>query len=234
MAREGILLVARAVGDPVRLAILDRLLDGPATVAGLVAGTGATQPNVSNHLAVLRGADLVRAERNGRTAVYRLRGREVSALLRSLTRAAAVDPRRPSPPHPLALARSCYDHTGGLLGVAILDGLVRRGALGSPHGAGSDIGLGPRSEEVFSALGVDPEATGRRRFAFGCLDWTERRPHLGGALGAALLDRLVEAGWVVRMPGTRALEVAAGGRRALGRVLGVRVDLRGPDGRSLS
>jgi DNA-binding transcriptional ArsR family regulator len=235
MPNERILQVARAVGDPVRVAILERLLDGPATVAELVAGIGATQPNVSNHLAVLRGADLVRAARNGRTAVYRLRGREVRALLRSLMRAAGVGDRRPLPPHPLAVARSCYDHAAGLLGVEILDGLVRRGALRSPHGGRGDVGLGPRLDRMFAALGVDPAATKRsRRFAFECLDWTERRPHLGGALGSAVLARLLEAGWVVRMPGTRALEVTAGGRRALRRKLGVRLDVRGPEVRSLS
>src|ERR671915_794193 len=136
MASDDALRVAQAVAEPVRLAILERLLNGPATVADLVARTGATQPNVSNHLAVLREAGLVRAVREGRTAVYRLRGRDVASLMRSLARAAGGAGPRPSPSHPLAVARSCYDHPAGLLGVEILDGLVRGGALEPPRGAG--------------------------------------------------------------------------------------------------
>jgi DNA-binding transcriptional ArsR family regulator len=235
MARDEALRVAQAMAEPVRLAILERLLDGPATVADLVVRTGATQPNVSNHLAVLREADLVRAERKGRTAVYRLRGREVSSLMRSLAHAAGGGVRRPSPSHPLAVARSCYDHPAGRLGVEILDGLVRRHALEPPRGAGRDIRLGRHADEVFRSIGVDPGVAGgqRRRLAFGCLDWTERRPHLGGALGSAVLARLEEAGWVERIPGTRALTVTHGGRRKLRRALGVSL-AQGPEGRSLS
>jgi DNA-binding transcriptional ArsR family regulator len=227
--------MTQALAEPVRLAILGRLLDGPATVADLVARTGATQPNVSNHLAVLREADLVRAERKGRTAVYRLRGREISSLMRSLARAAGGGGRRPSPSHPLAVARSCYDHPAGLLGVQILDGLVERQALEPSRGAGRDIRLGRNADEVFVGMGVDPVAAGRkrRRLAFGCLDWTERRPHLGGALGSAMLTRLVYAGWVERIPGTRVLAVTDGGRRKLRRALGVSL-AQGPEGRSLS
>jgi DNA-binding transcriptional ArsR family regulator len=235
MARDEALRVAQAMAEPVRLAILERLVDGPATVADLVAHTGATQPNVSNHLAVLREANLVRAVREGRTAVYRLRGRDVSSLMRSLARVAGGAARRPSPSHPLAVARSCYDHPAGLLGVEVLDGLVRRHALEPPRGAGRDMGIGPRADEVFRSMGVDPGAAGghRRHFAFGCPDWTERRPHLGGALGAALLERFEDAGWVERVPGTRALTVTDGGRRYLRRTLGVRL-AQGPAGRSLS
>jgi DNA-binding transcriptional ArsR family regulator len=235
MASDDALRVAQAVAEPVRLAILERLLNGPATVADLVARTGATQPNVSNHLAVLREAGLVRAVREGRTAVYRLRGRDVASLMRSLARAAGGAGPRPSPSHPLAVARSCYDHPAGLLGVEILDGLVRGGALEPPRGAGRDIRLGPRADEVFRSIGVDHGAAARqrRRLAFGCLDWTERRPHLGGALGSAVLARLEEAGWVERIPGTRVLAVTGGGRRKLGRALGVRL-AQGAEGRSLS
>jgi DNA-binding transcriptional ArsR family regulator len=225
MAKDEDLRVAQAMAEPVRLAILERLVDGPATVADLVGRIGATQPNVSNHLAVLRDADLVRAVREGRTAVYRLRGRDVSSLMRSLARVAGGAAGRPSPSHPLAVARSCYEHPAGLLGVEVLDGLVRTHALEPPRGAGRDITLGPHGDEVFRSIGVDPTAAGRqrRRFAFGCLDWTERRPHLGGALGAALLERFEDAGWVERVPGTRTLTVTDGGRRYLRQALGVRL-----------
>jgi len=106
--------------------------------------------------------------------------------------------------------------------VAVLDALVRKQALGPP-GPGGAIDLGPGADRVFHALGVDPAeaAKARRRFAFACLDWSERRAHLGGSLGAALLDRLLASGWVVRQPGTRALLVTTEGRRGLRRTLGV-------------
>jgi DNA-binding transcriptional ArsR family regulator len=138
MANFEALRVARAMAEPVRLAILERLVNGPATVADLVAATGATQPNVSNHLAVLREANLVRAVRKGRTAVYRLRGPEVSSLMRSFSRAAGGTGRRPSPSHPLTVARTCYDHVAGDEGVirnAAFEGCVIKGpAVVVPQG----------------------------------------------------------------------------------------------------
>ncbi len=175
--------MARALGDPFRLDILALLLAGPATVAEIVAATGSTQPNVSNHFAILR---------------------------------------KPAPSSPMAEARSCYDHMAGRLGVGVLEALIRPGALGAP-GPDGIVDLGPAAAQVFQALDVDTAAAARarRRFAFACLDWTERRAHLGGALGAALLDRLLQAGWVARQPGTRALLVAGSGRRQLRRILGI-------------
>jgi hypothetical protein len=129
---------------------------------------------------------------------------------------------RPAPASPLAEARSCYDHLAGHLGVAVLEALVRNSAL-APPGPSGVIDLGPKGVEIFDALRVDPgrAAKARRRFAFACLDWTERRAHLGGALGAELFSRFLEWGWLARQAETRALLVTGKGRRGLRRTLGI-------------
>jgi DNA-binding transcriptional ArsR family regulator len=214
--------VARALGEPLRLEILGRLLAGPATVTELVSETGSTQPNVSNHLATLRRERFVRGESRGRQVRYRLAGPPVAQLVEALTSLTGSRANRPAASSPLAEVRSCCDHLAGRLGVMVLDALVARGGLApaGPHGV---IDLGPRAEEVFGALGVDvaTAAKARRRFAFGCLDWTERRVHLGGSLGAELLGSVIERGWLARQAGTRALLMTAAGRRGFRRVLGI-------------
>jgi DNA-binding transcriptional ArsR family regulator len=219
--------VAAALADPVRLAVMRRLLHGPATVAEFVAETGTTQSNVSNHVSVLRGSGLVRSERQGRRTLYRVASHSVAQLVEALVAVAGTE-HRPAVPAPIALARTCYDHLAGRLGVGMLEAWWRKRALGRPGSAGA-LDLGPAGPLVFASLGVDlgPAIAGRRRFAYACLDWTERRAHVGGALGAAVRERAVEAGWVVPQPGTRAVLLSTSGRRALHRLLGLRMDDRG-------
>jgi DNA-binding transcriptional ArsR family regulator len=210
--------LAKALGDPLRVRILARLIDGPGTVTDLVTLTGSGQSNVSNHLAILRGAGLVRSARTGRQMHYELAGPETAQLVEALMTIGGPL-GRPAPPSPIAEARRCYDHLAGRLGVQLLDGLVELGAL-ARSGRGDAIDLGPDGR-VFDRLGVDPARAAqarRRRFAYACLDWTERRPHLGGALGAEVYRRLVEAGWLVPQKGTRAVLPTAAGRRALRRL----------------
>jgi hypothetical protein len=131
--------------------------------------------------------------------------------------------RAPAPPAPLAVARTCYDHLAGVLGVQILDGLFAAGALTRPDRSTGEVLVARRAVRVFEELGVDVghAAAGRRRFAFGCRDWTERRPHLGGSLGAAICRRFFDAGWVVRPGDTRAVLLTREGREVLTEVLGV-------------
>lgn len=214
--------LARALGDSTRIRILARLLHGPATVVDLVAHTGSSQPNVSNHLAVLKDEGLVRGERTGRQVRYRLATTSVAQLVEAIGAVSGTGAGRPPPASALAEARTCYDHVAGRLGVAVLEALVREGAVGPPS-RGGIIDLGPRAAKGFERLGVDvARATkARRRFAFACLDWTERRAHLGGALGAEVARRLIEAGWVQRQEGTRALLITSKGRRGLERTLGI-------------
>ena len=218
------LALAQALADPLRLAILHGLMGGPAAVSEIVSATGEAQSKVSNHLALLRQRGLVRATRVGRQIVYELRDASVGRLVESLSAVAGASRPAVRKSAPIVNARTCYDHLAGRLGVAVFDALAARRAIVPPEAPGRPVELGPAAAETFRVLGVDPAALRRerRRFATACLDWTERRPHLGGALGAALWAKSVERGWVVRRPGTRAVILTDAGRRALHRTLGIR------------
>lgn len=235
--RERVVALTQALADPLRYAMLRELMGGPATVSELTALTGATQPNISNHLALLRARGLVRATREGRQMRYDIHDPVVAGLIEALA-AAAGAPKRPAAERvtpPLARARLCYDHLAGEVGVALYDALVARGALrlaGSTAptragagraGSSATVEFGPTGEEIFAGLGVAAAEARRtkRRFAYACVDWTERRPHLGGALGAALCAAALARGWVVRQPATRAVIVTDAGWQALHERLGV-------------
>ena len=224
-ASPRMLAITQALSDPLRLAVLQHLMAGPATVSELMMVTNAEQSRLSNHLAILRERNLVRATRQGRQMIYELRDAAVGRLVESLAQITGA-PRRTAKSAPIARARTCYDHLAGRLGVALFGAFVDRLALRAQGSGRDDIELGPRAERVFGALGVDLIAVKaeRRRLATACLDWTERRPHLGGALGAALWAELVTRGWITRRPGTRAVVVTAAGRRGLRRTLGVTLD----------
>jgi DNA-binding transcriptional ArsR family regulator len=217
--------VAQALADPVRFRIMERLTDGPAAVSELVALTGETQPNVSNHLAVLRTGGLVAVTRIGRQHVYEVANPAVGHLVESLGVIAGREPAKLKMSPSLARARTCYDHLAGRLGVAIFDTLVARRAIVHPaERYRGPVVLGPAGHTVFGGLGIDLDEVRRerRQFATACGDWSERRAHLGGALGAALWVETLERGWVVRKPGTRIIAVTPKGRRGFERELGVR------------
>jgi DNA-binding transcriptional ArsR family regulator len=217
--------IAQALGDPIRFKILERLTDGPAAVSELVLVAGEAQSNVSNHLAVLRDRGLVNATRIGRQRVYEVADPSVSQLIESLAMIAGRGPERVQMSPALARARTCYDHLAGRLGVAIFDTLVARGAIEHPaERYRGPIRLAPAGAKVFEALGVDVEEAHRerRQFATACGDWSERRAHLGGALGAALWVRTLERGWVVRKPGSRIIVVTDKGRRGFAKEFGIR------------
>ena len=206
---------AQAFADVTRMRILQLLLEGEATVSDIVTRLGVPQPRASTHLAFLRQVGLVSVDRLGRQRVYRPDAARIEAVL-----AALRTPTPTTPPRSLQAvrqvrrntamrqARTCYDHLAGVAGVQLLDAMLRRGWLelneheGNPR---SLYRLTPQGTQALSARGVDVVQAHktRRRFAFGCLDWTERRAHLGGALGAALLEALVRAGMVQRQPQSR-------------------------------
>lgn len=220
-----VLAITQALSDPLRLSVLHHLMSGPATVSELMMVTTAGQSRLSNHLAVLRAGNLVRATRQGRQIIYELRDAAVGHLVESLAQIARP-PRRTTKSAPIARARTCYDHLAGGLGVVLFAALIDRGALRVRGSEPNVVELGPRAEQLFGQLGVDLRAAKleRRRLATACLDWTERQPHLGGALGAALWAELVARGWIVRRPGTRAVIVTPAGSRGLRRTLGVRLE----------
>jgi len=216
--------IAQALADPVRFRIVERLADAPAAVSELVLLSGESQSNVSNHLAVLRAQGLVTVTRIGRQRVYEVADPSVGQLVESLGMIAGRGSERLKLSPPLARARTCYDHLAGRLGVAIFDTLVARRVILHPAARyRGPVVLGPAGERVFGSLGVELDEVHRerRQFATACGDWSERRAHLGGALGAALWVQTLEHGWVVRKPGTRVIVVTPKGRRAFERDLGV-------------
>jgi hypothetical protein len=126
----------------------------------------------------------------------------------------------------LATARTCYDHLAGRLGVSLFDALVAAGAIAPPEVPGGPVALGAHAPAVFGGLGIAlvEVRRARRRFATGCLDWTERRPHLGGALGAAVWAEAMARGWIVRQPGGRAVRVTPAGQDGLRQWLGLQLE----------
>ena len=211
--------VGRLLGDEARAAILTALADGSERPAReLAALARVSPPTASAHLAKLVEHGLLAARRHGRHRYFRLAGPEVADALEAL---AAIAPPRPvrtlregAASVALRQARMCYDHLAGSLGVALADVLVERDVLREQDGAYT---LGPRGAETLAMLGVDVEAAARRRrvFARPCLDWSQRRSHVGGALGAALADGFFERGWLERLPSGRAVRVTPAGRRGL-------------------
>jgi DNA-binding transcriptional ArsR family regulator len=212
---EPVVAIARVLTHRVCLRLIDELEAGEATVSDLSARLGEPQPSISSHLGLLRGAGLVEAEARGRQRAYRLRGAapaEALSTLRSLAEQvgarddAPLSAEKPADA-PIRLARACYDHLAGRAGVELLDRLVACAWL-APAGEGeyevTDLG-----RERLAGVGVDVEAArrARRRFAFACPDWTEHRPHLGGALGAAIFRALDSSGHVRRQPGSRVVRV---------------------------
>ncbi len=218
--------LAQALADPLRLVMLQHLMEGPATVSELQSLTGESQSKVSNHLALLRERDLVRATREGRQIIYSLRDASVGQLVESLTVVAGMIPAKLWKSPQLIAARTCYDHLAGRYGVALFDALLAQEAIKEPVEMHAEVELGSRGEEVFGKLGLNLSALRRerRRFAFACPDWTERHPHLGGSLGAALWVLCVERGWMVKQPGTRAIIVTDLGKQKLREQFGIQME----------
>lgn len=208
--------IAAAIGDPARARMLCSLLDGHAhtsTELAVVAGVSASTASV--HLSRLRAASLVQLFAQGKHRYYSLRSPDVAGVLEGLCVLAGPGSRfTPSTPSRLRAARTCYDHIAGIFGVAIHDRFHASGWL-TIGDRGYD--LTSRGVEGLEALGIDVEHTRalRRRFAFACLDWSERRPHLGGALGAALLALLRKKKWVTGDLDSRALTITRIGQREL-------------------
>ena len=210
------------LADPLRLRVVDRLsVAGPATVSELACEAGVPMPQLSNHLRRLREAGVVRVERTGRQAVYEVADPGVEALipmLDSITGRIAGPPERGG-----AESRTCYRHLAGPLGVELYRALRERRAV-APRPDGI-VELGPDAGPAFGALGVatDPDLGDRRRFAFECLDATERAPHLAGAMGYRVAEALVGRRWVEPVAGVRTVRVTAAGARGLRRTLGAKV-----------
>lgn len=221
---------ASLVGDPARANMLAALMDGRALTASELARAASVAPQTaSGHLARLTEAGLLAMERQGRHRYHRLASPAVARMLEGIMAVAAEG--RPAAPRRLVTgprdralraARTCYDHLAGRLAVDIADAMVARGHLEMSADGGS---LTPEGLGFLRDLGVSLEAgrPGRngRVFCRPCLDWSERRPHVAGAVGAALCAHCFARGWVRRTEGSRALLVTQGGRRDLRALFGV-------------
>lgn len=210
--------LAGLIGDPARMSMLDALMDGRAlTAKELAYYAGITPQTASSHLAKLTHAGLTSLEKHGRNRFYRLASERVAEALEAMMVLAShrKPARRQLSPalEALRVARTCYDHLAGALGVSLTDAMVHKGVL---MPSGKDFTVAEWGRTFFAELGVDVERAHRHRRAFArqCLDWTERRVHLAGALGAALATRCLELNWVLPNDEGRALQVTPEGRQA--------------------
>ena len=201
---------AALVGDPARANILCALLDGRAlTASELAYAAHVTPQTASGHLGKLARAHLLVPAQQGRHRYFKLAGRHVAAMLESISTVAAIAPPRLRPiriDDAMRDARMCYDHVAGRLGVVMADALREHGHVEFAEDGGI---VTPSGEAFFGKLGVDLSAArqSRRVFCRPCIDWSERRAHLAGSVGAALADRLMELRWIARKRDTRALTI---------------------------
>jgi DNA-binding transcriptional ArsR family regulator len=222
-AQPDVVPTASLIGEPTRAAMLTALLDGRAlTATELAARAGVTPPTASAHLAKLVAGGLLALEAQGRHRFFRIASSDVAGVLEALaglSQPASSEHTLEAPlPSGIGFARTCYDHLAGWLGVALRDALLAQEVLCE---VGAEHVVTPHGGRWFAAFGVDlhPARRGRRPFALRCLDWTERRPHLAGALGAALLAHLIERGWLIRQPSERTLTLTPAGRDGFAREL---------------
>jgi DNA-binding transcriptional ArsR family regulator len=238
--------VAALFADRTRARVLMALSDGRALPASVLAAeAGVTAQAASAQLSRLQAAGLLAVEQSGRHRYYRLATGQVTAILEALAQLAPAQPvrslRQSTRAAALRSARACYDHLAGRLGVQLTQALIEHRALAPTDGipdtrrrAGDRLSsqlaehpwvLGPSAVEVFAGLGVSSDRLAarpsRRPLLRFCLDWSEQRHHLAGQLGAEVLTALLDAGWVTRAQGQRAIQLTPAGRRALTGRLGL-------------
>jgi DNA-binding transcriptional ArsR family regulator len=223
--------VAALMGEPARASMLQLLMDGRAhTASDLALTAGVTAQTASGHLARMVEAHLLAARAQGRNRFYRLASPDVAHAIESLMALAGARAEPASKnaawrrDPDLRFCRTCYDHLAGQIGIAVTDSLTQHGHL-EPMGP-RDWRLTPSGELFCERLGVDlagAKRAGSRHFARQCLDWSERRPHIAGALGAAIADTFFKKGWTERMRRGRTVRLTDSGRRALSRDFGAAV-----------
>lgn len=222
--------VGALMGDPSRASMLMALMSGEAlTATELAYRAGIALPTASGHLAQLVDGGLLAVAKQGRHRYYRLAGPAVAHAVETMSELAIEvfpTPRRRVMPEdaPLRRARTCYDHLAGRLGVALAEGLVQRRVLRRADGELALVRRGS-GEALLNSWSIDVAELEceRRPIVRTCIDWTERRPHLAGALGAAIVDRFLETGWIRRRRDDRAVSVTPLGQRRLREELGVTI-----------
>jgi DNA-binding transcriptional ArsR family regulator len=213
--------IAALAGDPARANMLAALMSGKALTASELANeAGITAQTASSHLAKLEAGGLIGAVKQGRHRYFRLADPDVAEMLEKMMGVAARAGHlrtRPGPSDPaIRKARVCYDHLAGEMGVLLFDGLVQQRFVA----AGDEPKLTKRGAEFADGFGIDLDALSRERrpLCRTCLDWSMRRHHLAGGLGAALLQRFYDLDWAKRDRASRAVHFTATGERSLARL----------------
>jgi len=212
--------IAAAIGEPARARILYCLVDGRArTSTELAVVADVTPSTASVHLQRLKTQRLVKVFAQGKHRYYSLEGANVARALEALSVLAGG--RReafvPNTPNRLRAARTCYDHIAGSLGVSLHDRFNALGWLSAGTGTDNAYDVTPAGAKALETLGIDIEEIRalRRRFAYACVDWSERRPHMGGAVAAAVLNVALKRRWVIQDLDSRALTITRGGQREM-------------------
>jgi len=227
MNATSITRIAGLMGEAGRIQMLAALLDGNGHSASELAMAAAVSPQTaSSHLAKLLSGGLIISERNGRQRLFRLKNSDVAAAVEAL--GALAQNSEPAAMPELRFARTCYDHLGGVLAIAVRNEMLRQRAIRQGKKGFTVTSQGKHFLQSLQ-IEVEPLYTVRRSFAHKCLDWTERHHHVGGAFGAALLSRFLEMKWLARMRGTRALRLTHAGERGFEQLFHVRCrELRSP------
>lgn len=225
VAAANLVEIAALVGDTTRATALASLMGGQAaTVSELAAAAGVTKSTMSEHLARLEAAGLLSSLVHRRFKYYRISSPRVAAMLESMKAVAAIDaPARHRPKsakdNALIAARTCYDHLAGRLGVALADALTAQGLvqLTAEGGEVTASGLAFFEQQKFEIR----SARSQRVFCRPCLDWSERRYHIAGVVGAGLCRAAFDRGWLRRINGTRAIEITRSGKNAFADKFGI-------------
>jgi DNA-binding transcriptional ArsR family regulator len=235
LADVDVSIPAALIGKPARAAMLVALVDGRSLSAGELARAARVSPGTaSEHLSRLTAGGLTTVTRSGRQRYYTLKGDQVAQALEALQALAPASPARSLRDarigSALSFARSCYDHLAGQLAVRLADALIQQAAI-APLIAGQKGTLLDTSHPLLVDLGLDvPVRTGGRPMVRGCLDWSERQPHLAGHLGSAVLGALTTRGWLAPASTNRALHLTEDGRHGIAQLLAIDpTALRPPD-----
>jgi len=230
VAAANLVEVAALVGDTARATMLNALMGGQSlTATELAYCANVSRSTASDHLSKLVAARLLTVTRNRRFSYYRIASPLVATMLESIKVVAAIEvpPRlhpRSAKDDAVRFARSCYDHLAGQLGVAVTDALVAMGHIVLTEEGGEVTSSGAR---FLSTFGVDLRPRTRRIFCQPCLDWSERRYHIKGLVGARILDRLLELGWLKCVSGSRALQLTPSGKSGLSETFRVEINTEG-------
>ncbi|MGG4219018.1 winged helix-turn-helix domain-containing protein [Paenibacillus jamilae] len=225
--KSNVAMIASLVSEPSRAAILTALLDGRFHTASELAHMAGIKPQTASfHLAKMTEAQVVTVEKQGRHRYYGIQDPEVAQVMESLLSIAPPVPiksfKQASENEAIRLARTCYDHVAGHLGVQIMDFFMQKGILSENQ---DGLHITQQGVIFFADFQINLKNTRqkRRSFSHKCLDWSERRHHLAGALGSALLDRLFELHWIEHLPTSRAIRITDGGKRGFKEIFSIEV-----------